>query len=170
MSAASKKRSFIALDAGTKMPGSSVAAAPIGVLGWDAEPRASSRRGSPRSVPDGLLGGVFFAEPIAPPNGNPSSSSSFVTSDCETFAMLVSMNAALFSAASLTRSRAFAASAIARIPKDFIAPVERLRVPRARCCARFGLTSDSSDPSHPAEIEIRHAFAKVNRHVSSSSL
>ena len=39
--------------------------------------------------------------------------------------MLVSMNAALFSAASLTRSRAFAASAIARIPKDFIAPVEQ---------------------------------------------
>ena len=143
MSAASKKRSFIALDAGTKMPGSSVAAGPIGVLGWDAEPLASSRRRPPRELPEGVLGGVFFAEPMAPPNGNPSSSSS-VTSDCETFAMLVSMNAAPFSAASLTRSRAFAASAIARIPKDFIAPVERHLVrPAHACAALLGLTESS---------------------------
>ena len=146
-SAASKKRSFIALDAGTKMPfASSVAAGPIGVLGWDAEPLASSRRRPARALPCGVLGGVFFAEPMAPPNGNPSSSSS-VTSDCETFAMLVSMNAAPFSAASLTRSRAFAASAIARIPKDFIAPVERHRVRPAHCSAPLGLRESSGSES-----------------------
>ena len=147
-SAASKKRSFIALDAGTKMPfASSVAAGPIGVLGWDAEPLASLRRRPARALPCGVLGGVFFAEPMAPPNGNPSSSSS-VTSDCETFAMLVSMNAAPFSAASLTRSRAFAASAIARIPKDFIAPVERHRVrPAHACSAPLGLRESSGSES-----------------------
>ena len=61
------------------------------------------------------------------------------------------MNAAPFSAASLTRSRAFAASAIARIPKDFIAPVERHLVrPAHACAALLGLTeSNPLDPSHP---------------------
>jgi hypothetical protein len=119
MSFESKNFSFTADEVGTKTPSSRGVLLPTGVVGSELEFFRPEL---------GVLGG-FRADPIAPPNGNPSSSLSLVTTSWPAVPVpkLDSIKAAPFAAASLTRSRAFEASAIARIPKDFITGTPEVR-------------------------------------------